>query len=218
MAVREPTPTRHLWFRRRVPRRPSGQLVGGQWNKSSSYEQDRLKSYHLLWHASERSLNPETMIGLNSERKVCKWYPQTWDCNKNVTNAPHKMWFPPATVITFHYLRTPWATQMRTNEVLRAESSQNFPAGGGVLQFLLVGNAVLFVETKDADPTGPSISCWFYMGFTASGCVIITPTDNSNKRASRDELWPTPSRQPLEHLYPPLNPHGFCPVLLLLDL
>lgn len=93
MAVREPTPTRHLWFRRRVPRCPSGQLVGGQWNRSSSYEQDRLKSYHLLWHASERSLNPETMIGLNSERKMSKWYPQIWDCNKNVTNAPHKMWF-----------------------------------------------------------------------------------------------------------------------------
>ena len=48
---------------------------------------------------------------------------------------------------------------MRTSEVMRVESSQNFPAGDGVLQFLLVGNAVLFVETKDANPTGPSVSC-----------------------------------------------------------
>lgn len=48
---------------------------------------------------------------------------------------------------------------MRTSEVLRVESSQNFPAGDGILKFLLVGNAVLFVEKKDANPTWPSISC-----------------------------------------------------------
>ena len=127
-------PTRHPWFRRRVPRCPSGPLVGGQWNQSSSGEQDGLKPYYLLCHASERSLNPETIIGLNSESKVSKWYPQTWDCNKSMADTPLNMWFPPATVTcdaASDYLRIAWATQMRTSEVLGVESSQSFPAGAG---------------------------------------------------------------------------------------